>query len=402
MPARRITPEALAKYPSEARALAGEHIGLLQRLPAAFLPILLLQIKQFDYSFPAERKKLKDILGALDSMSPKSFQNVMGPFAAIQPPPDIASQDWIDNPQQFTERLSAWLWSKHRIDDYHRAAENYIELLPLSESLPVTARFTYVGLGRDVNETTYPLFRKLAPHGTVFSNIDPTNGVDAVFAEAADRSRRYPLKYGHWYIEGGEPRAASELTTICYRELIPAVLRSSKLVHTMPDQARRAKPSTVESVTSFVESLTPEDLGIEDTRDPVLRHFEANVLTRGAGCQIFSTTFVQWAAREGLHRSEPLTLIARYGTRQVMQPMERLAGKNPLTQPQDSEGSLVDADMGAYYTWINQSRLDGSEQSGFLAWWEGGGTAIAISPAMARGSRSDQRVTMSQILKWMI
>jgi len=135
---------------------------------------------------------------------------------------------------------------------------------------------------------------------------------------------------------------------------------------------------------------------------PVLRHFEANVLTRGAGCQIFSTTFVQWAAREGLHRSEPLTLIARYGTRQVMQPMERLAGKNPLTQPQDSEGSLVDADMGAYYTWINQSRLDGSEQSGFLAWWEGGGTAIAISPAMARGSRSDQRVTMSQILKWMI
>jgi hypothetical protein len=81
--------------------------------------------------------------------------------------------------------------------------------------------------------------------------------------------------------------------------------------------------------------------------------------------------------------------------------MEQLTGRNPLTQPQDSAGSLVDADMGAYYTWINQSRLPGNERSCFLAWWEAGNMAVGVSPAMARGSSSSQKASISQIIKWM-
>jgi hypothetical protein len=38
----------------------------------------------------------------------------------------------------------------------------------------------------------------------------------------------------------------------------------------------------------------PEDLDLKGTgADAVLRHFEVKVLTQGAGCQIYSTTFVQ-------------------------------------------------------------------------------------------------------------
>jgi hypothetical protein len=37
--------------------------------------------------------------------------------------------------------------------------------------------------------------------------------------------------------------------------------------------------------------------------------------------------------------------------------MEQLLTRDPLQQPQDREGSLVDPDMGAYYICINQSRL---------------------------------------------
>lgn len=396
-----ITVEAFANYPPDARALVAKHIRLLQRLPDTFLPILLVQIKQYDYAFPAEREKVSSLLAGLETLNPTSFANVTGPFAAIHLPPELLSQDWINNPQQFSESLTAWLWSQHRIDEYHRAAENYLTNLPTSPRVPVVPRSTFVLLGREVSESAGPLFRKLAPHGTVFSNVDGSGGVDSIFSEAISRSRKYPIKYAHWYIEGGDGVAAPGLTTVSYNHLVPAMLRSSKLVQEMPDQARRAKPSTVESVTSYVASLSPETLGLNEEPDIPLRHFSASVLTQGAGCQIFSTTFVQWAARECLHRAEPLTLIARFGTRQVLQPMDRLMGKNPLTQPQDPLGSLVDADMGAYYTWINQSRLPGSDASHFLAWWEHGRTAVAISPAMARGTKSMQRVTIAEILKWM-
>jgi hypothetical protein len=96
--------------------------------------------------------------------------------------------------------------------------------------------------------------------------------------------------------------------------------------------------------------LSPDDVAFEGTTtDAALRHFEVNVLTQGAGCQIYSTTFVQWAARECLYRAQPLTLFARFATRQMNAPMEKLLARDPLQQ-QDPEAVLVDADMGAYHT----------------------------------------------------
>ncbi len=132
----------------------------------------------------------------------------------------------------------------------------------------------------------------------------------------------------------------------------------------------------------------------------MLRHFEVNVLTQGAGCQIYSTTFVQWAARECLHRAQPLTLLARFSTRQASAPMEKLLVRDPLQQSQDREGSLVDADMGAYYTWINQSQLVGAEQSRFLVWFEGRRTACAISTTLPRGTTSTASANLRQVMDW--
>ena len=37
----------------------------------------------------------------------------------------------------------------------------------------------------------------------------------------------------------------------------------------------------------------------------------------------------------------------------------------------DSEGSLLDADMSAYYVWLDQQRLSGSARSSFITWFEG-------------------------------
>ena len=64
----------------------------------------------------------------------------------------------------------------------------------------------------------------------------------------------------------------------------------------------------------------------------------------------------------------------------------------------DLTGSLIDADMGAYYHWINQQRLPGSEQSSFLVWFEGHGQAIAIGPSLPRGAKSTSAVDLKELL----
>jgi hypothetical protein len=81
--------------------------------------------------------------------------------------------------------------------------------------------------------------------------------------------------------------------------------------------------------------------------------------------------------------------------------MEQLLARDPLQQPQDPEGSLVGADMGAYYTRINQSRLAGADQSRFLVWFEGHGVVCAVCPTLPRGTTSTESVNMRQVLDWM-
>ena len=155
----------------------------------------------------------------------------------------------------------------------------------------------------------------------------------------------------------------------------------------------------MEAASSYVEALGPEDLGLTGTTaDAPVRHFESSLLTQGAGCQIFSTTFVQWAARECLHRAQPLTLLARFAPRQMNAPLEELLTRDPLRQVEDKQGSLIDADMGAYYTWLNLQRLPGEEKSTFLAWFEDHSEAVAIGPSIERGKTSDTPIELADLI----
>ena len=70
------------------------------------------------------------------------------------------------------------------------------------------------------------------------------------------------------------------------------------------------------------------------------------------------------------------------------------AGKPAL----DPQGSLIDADMSAYYTWLNQQRLTGAKDSTFLAWFESGTEAIAIGPNFDRGSIVESPASLAEIV----
>jgi hypothetical protein len=64
----------------------------------------------------------------------------------------------------------------------------------------------------------------------------------------------------------------------------------------------------------------------------------------------------------------------------------------------DAQGALVDADMGAYYTWLNQMRLTGAEESSFVVWFEDHSEALVIAPAASRGVESSEPVDLNQLL----
>ena len=64
----------------------------------------------------------------------------------------------------------------------------------------------------------------------------------------------------------------------------------------------------------------------------------------------------------------------------------------------DFIGSLIDADMGAYYHWINQQRLPGAERSSFLVWFEGHNQALAIAPSLPHGAASSSAIDLGSLL----
>jgi hypothetical protein len=402
-----LRPESFAHYPPQARSFAVTHLDVLKRVSPVLAPLILRQMIQYDWLFPAEREQLSGQMSYLGGMSADAFRELMQPFSSIPLSNELAQMDWVNRPQEFSERLTAYLWSQHTIDSYHRAAQDYqrhLEQAIVSKKLS-TPRWTMVVVGQGTRGTDRELFRRLRPHATLLTQVDPRGGFDALFERLHDRAKQYPLEYGHWYIEGGEQRSVEDrsVTRMSYSSLVPYAKRELDLLRGYNNNGSSVGSSKVESISSFIAGLTPEAMGMRGSaEDAPLRHFEANVLTQGAGCQIFSTTFVQWSARECLHRAQPLTLLARFGTRQVNAPMEELLTRDPLAQAQDEEGSLVDGEMGAYYTWINQSRLPGAEDARFIAWHEGHKIACVIAPKLPAGKTSEEKVTMKDVLDWML
>jgi hypothetical protein len=243
------------------------------------------------------------------------------------------------------------------------------------------------------------LFRNLRPHGVYFTKVKPENGLKLLLDAVADRAKTHPVPYGHWYIDGGQAVAYDPaLTFVGYGALEPV---RGALLRKIGSEVERPGMGP-ELLRTILAQLQPRELGFEEHADPVLNRFQLKLLTEGSGTQIFSTSFAQWAAREALRRAEPLTLIVRFAPRQRQRPMNELLRPTDRDRVElDPVGSLVDADMAAYYNWINQQRLPGAERSSFLAWFENHSIAVAIGPALPRGAESNSEIDLAQLLSWM-
>lgn len=68
----------------------------------------------------------------------------------------------------------------------------------------------------------------------------------------------------------------------------------------------------------------------------------------------------------------------------------------------DPQGALIDADMGAYLTWVNQQRLAGADKASFLVWFEDHTEALAIGPSLPRGTESNSALDLQQVLSQIV
>jgi len=397
----QLKPEHFNGYPPMARKLVVEKLSVLQTLPLSFLPSMLREVIEYDYKFPAERLALEKEMENLAGLSAEKRAEWFAEFAQIQLSAALERFDWVNQPAQFVEQLSSHLWTTHQQDAFRKAATDYFNRLsqavpPVEPEIPRLG-ITIVGQGVGVSE--YPLFRKLRPQGALYTKVDSKNGLEALLEFAAKRAKTHPVPYGHWYIDGGQKTAHDPvLTSVSYAALEPARNLLLAKVQKQSDSPGMGP----ENLRTTMAALRPSDLQLEKIADPVLSRFELRLLTEGSGTQIFSTTFAQWAARETLRRAQPLTLVVRYAPRQRQRPMNEMLAVTKEPVQVDPAGSLVDADMGAYYNWLNQQRLTGAAQSSFIAWFEEHGTAIAIGRAVPRGTVSNSAVDIRQILEWTV
>ena len=386
-------------YPPQARKLVTAYLDSLRRLPLSFIPSLLREVIGYDWKFPAERKEQENQLDAIRSLSWGQMREWFQGFANIKLSARLEQLDWVNLPGEFVEQLSSDLWTTHQVDEFHKAALEYaahLQAVSPPEQPPV-ARLGMAVIGEGAGINSYPLFRKLRPHGVRFTRVHPENGMKMLLAVVAERSTKHPVQYGHWYIDGGEAlEHDSSVACISYQGL--GELRSAVLQR-MDSQIQSAGMGP-EKLRTILSEMRTEDLGLRDLDDPVLNRFQVSVLTEGSGTQIFSTTFAQWTAREALRRAQPLTMLVRFAPRQRLKPMNELLSANHSLAEIDAGGSIIDADMGAYYNWLNQQRLSGAEQSSFLVWFEDHNEALAIGPSMPRGTDSSSPVTVGDLVKW--
>ena len=280
---------------------------------------------------------------------------------------------------------------------FRQAAVEYgdrLRAVAPAEPLPMR-RLGIAVIGQGVESYDGVLFRNLREHGVYFSRVKPEKGLDLALNAVAARAEAHPAPYSHWYIDGGQAVDYSPLLTcVSYQALQPV---RAALLNNINVEIKRPGMGP-EELRTHLAQLDPADLGMDKRGDAVLDRFQIKLLTEGSGTQIFSTTFAQWTAREALRRAQALTLLVRFAPRQRQRPMNELLSSSNDNPELDVAGSLVDADMGSYYHWINQQRLPGADQASFLVWFEGHNQALAIAHTLPRGTESNSVMDMGELL----
>ncbi|MGB6975365.1 MAG: hypothetical protein WBD67_11840 [Terracidiphilus sp.] len=389
-----LNSDDFSSYPPEGRKLAISHLAALREMPVALLPVFLVELKEYDWKFPVEQR---EIVARLEFV--EAHPSSLGAFLSIHVPPVLDRSENARDPQRFLAEMTASLWSSLQMDAYRKAADQFVGLYEAYVKPPVPARprLVMVCIGREAHTPAYPLFQKLSGSGQVWTNVRTDRAPGALMDLLQRRSANDTTPYAHWYLDGGSPLPGSpdaEITQLLYLDLAP-VNKEILAIITSCIQAGSG-PEVLHVKLAELTRQIPSAGKI--TSDARLQQFLVSLLTQGSGTQIFSTSFVQWATREILRRAQPLTILARYAPRQSQKPFNAMVVDALSTNDLDPNGSLVDADMGAYYAYLELKRLPGAERDRFLVWFEAHPQVFIAAPSVAVGTIEETPIAMVDLL----
>lgn len=397
MTPEKLSAKSFAAYPPAARQFAVEHLPLLQRLPLTTAPSFLQQIQGFDTLFPAERDLLRWQCDALQALPPEQLGRLTQPLAALRVSDPLRSVDWVAAPDRFVVDLTAYLWSSNQINEFRKGISDLFATIPPRHD--GTQRFVVVVLGQGAEVDPKKVLRKLRARGVYLNAVQH----ESAFTEIREllQSEPYrPAPYAGWYVDGGEPRpefrdalGAGGLV-VTYPGVEPVRRRVLERMQATIS-SRNSGPEQMR--TRLMETSAEETGAALVTTDPVLQRFYTELFTESSGPQIFSTTFVQWTGRELARRAQPARLLLRYAPRQRHQDMNAMfAETTPVPDPQ---GSLRDAEMGAFYNWLEMSRITAPGKLTFLAWVENQPLAVVLSANAPAGTVCSTPMTLKEAVQ---
>ncbi len=369
----------------------------LRKLPPPLAALLLQQANRYEVMFPREQRELTATLDRLRPPRDTDAEQALQSFRALHVPADLRLPNWETEPAIFAEAFTAAMWSSGQIAAFRDAARRIVPAENADDNH--VARAVVIVFDADLQSpnASTQLFRRLRPAGMLYTRVSSAGARQHLQTWMGARALASPERYGHWFISGARSSAwelPASVVKVAYGDLRPARLQ---LLRTM-NRARYEKTGGgPEGLRSAMLEMHAADMGMEQAGDPVLQSFAADVLVGGSGTQLYSTTFVQWSLREALRRARPQTVLANFSARNGSASMDvRLS--NPEAEPApDPAGSLLDAEMHTYMTYINLLRLP-SKQSTCLAWHPGYGQALLIAPHVAAGSTVTNETGMNDLL----
>lgn len=375
--------------------------SLLETLPVPLAAVMLQQLARAGSLFPAEKRELDRTLHSLTPPRPDNAKRAVEMFATLRLSPELERLDWRSDAAGFLDKMTAELWSTGQIGTFREAAKLLAPSTMTAEQGAQASKRRFVAIALDKRLSavgkTPVLFRMLRPYGTFFPHADDEYGAETLASWLAARANAHPEPYTHWQISGDiwkEP-AAAPVVSLSYNGMLAEREKLLALFNTVRNSAASQGPEGLQKV---LQQLSPEQIGMSAISDPVVRTFALDIFTQGSGTQLYATTFVQWTVREALRRAQPETLLAWFTPRCEATSMDWRISHPDREQAPDGPGSLIDAEMGAYLSYVNLMRLPDAERVSLLVWHEGYGQALLIGTDLPRGVESKSAMTLRRLL----
>ena len=307
--------------------------------------------------------------------------------------------NWMAQPAQFIPELTAYLWSSAQINAFRTATNAVfaaVEVTPDS-----AARMVIVVLGQGAEIDLKRTLRKLRKYGVALTELKRETAV-ADIVDVLQRHRQdRDTPYAAWYVDGGvlHPQLAHGFSQgrgvmVSYADLEP--LRK-RVLGRMQATLASGGGGAEQMRTDLTETTTRDAGAREVTTDPVLQRFYTAPFTASSGPQIFSTSFVQWTGRELARRARPRQLLLRYAPRQLRRDMNAMFTEE--VPGVDTQGSLLDAEMGAYYAWLEMRRITAPGKLTFVAWVENQPLAVVLGAGAPAGATTATPMTLAQAIE---